>query len=70
MYKVREISYSSNSISIQVYEIVKRKRIIIRHIGTARNAQEKADLLILAQDFITKLSKQLSLFENDQGGNI
>ena len=51
MYKVREISYSSNTVSIQVYQIVNRKRIIVRHIGTAHNEQEKSDLLILAQDF-------------------
>jgi hypothetical protein len=60
MYKIRAISYSSSSISIQVYKIVNRKRVIIRHIGTARNDQEKTYLLSLADDFINKASKQLS----------
>ena len=64
MYKIRAISYSSSSISIQVYKIVNRKRVIIRHIGTARNDQEKTYLLSLADDFINKASKQLRLFEN------
>jgi len=70
MYKIREISYASNSVSIQVYQIVNRKRVIVRHIGTARNEQEKADLLTLAHDFIDKASKQLGLFENKQSGNV
>ena len=64
MYKIRAISYTSTSVSIQVYKIVNRKRVIIRHIGTARNEQEKTFLLSLADDFINKASKQLSLFEN------
>lgn len=70
MYKVREISYSSNTVSIQVYQIVNRKRIIVRHIGTAHNEQEKSDLLILAQDFIVKSSNQLNLFKTNEPSNI
>lgn len=70
MYKIREVSYSTSSISIQVYEIINRKRVILRHIGTARNESEKAELMLLAQDFISKLSKQLELFENSQSENI
>ena len=64
MYKIRALSYTSTSVSIQVYKIVNRKRVIIRHIGTARNEQEKSYLLALADDFINKASKQLRLFEN------
>ena len=48
MYKIRQIKYSANSVSIQVYKIENRKRVIVRHIGTARNEQEKLDLLFLA----------------------
>lgn len=70
MYKIRQIRYAANSVSIQVYKIEDRKRIIVRHIGTARNQQEKADLVLLANDFIAKASKQLLLFENSQSNNI
>src|SRR5438876_11662600 len=70
MYKIREIKFSDKSISIQVYKIENRKRVIVRHIGTARNEQDKAALLILADDFITKISKQFFLFETSQPGNI
>lgn len=70
MYKIRQIKYSSNSVSVQVYTIKDRKRVILRHIGTARTDQEKDDLISLANDFIDKLSKQLNLFENKGSGNI
>ncbi len=70
MYKIRQIKYSSNSISVQVYKIEKRKRVIVRHIGTAHNEQEKLGLIQVANDFIEKISKQFLLFENSQSNNI
>lgn len=70
MYKIRQIKYSANSISIQVYKIENRKRVIVRHIGTARDEQERLDLLTLANDFIEKVSKQLHLFPDQESGNI
>lgn len=70
MYKIRQIKYSANSVSVQVYKIENRKRVIVRHVGTARNEQEKSDLLILANDFIKKASKQLQLFQDPRSGNI
>ena len=54
MYKIRQIKYSASSVSIQVYRIENRKRIIIRHIGTAHNEEDKTALLILAIEFIIK----------------
>jgi transposase len=70
MYTIRQIKYSQGSVSIQVYKIKDRKRVIVRHIGTARTEQEKEGLLCLAYDFIDKASKQLSLFETEQPSNI
>src|SRR3972149_8214735 len=70
MYKIRQIKYAKDSTSIQVYKIENRKRVIVRHIGTARNEQEKLDLLTLANDFIEKKTKQLYLFGEQQSGNI
>lgn len=63
MYKIRTVKYSEQSVSVQVYIIENRKRKIIKHIGTARSEDEKANLIVLAQDFIQKLSKQLPLFD-------
>lgn len=70
MYKIRQIKYSQGSVSVQVYKIKDRKRVVVRHIGTARNEQEKEGLLCLANDFIEKASKQLSLFESEHSSNI
>lgn len=70
MYKIREIKYSSRTVSIQVYRIENRKRKIIRHIGTATNEQEKLYLIDLANDFITKISLQLTLFDSGQSNNV
>ena len=70
MYKIRRIKYAANSVSVQVYKVENRKRIIVRHIGTARSQQEQTDLLLLANDFIEKASRQLHLFENNSSNNI
>ena len=70
MYKIRQIKYAEGSVSIQVYKIENRKRVIVRHIGTARNEQEESALISLANDFIEKASKQLFLFEDIQSNNI
>ena len=69
MYKIRQIKYATNSVSIQVYKIENRQRVIIRHIGTARNDQQKAELISLANDIIEKLSSQLALFDESQSDN-
>ena len=70
MYKIREIKYSLNSVSIQVYCIENRKRKIIRHIGTAKTKQEREHLIELAHEFIFRISKQLTLYENEQSNKI
>jgi hypothetical protein len=44
--------------------------VIVRHIGSARNEQERSDLLSLANDFIEKSARQLYLFDNKQSNNI
>jgi len=64
MYKIRQIKYAANSSSIQVYKIENRKRVIVRHIGTAHDEPENVDLISLANDYIEKVYKQLNLFES------
>ena len=70
MYKIRQIKYSVNSVSIQVYKIENRRRVIVRHIGTAGNDDEKIALLSLANDFIEKASKQLYLFDTNHSNTL
>ncbi len=66
MYKIRKIKYSENSTSVQVYKIENRKRVIVRHIGTARSVQELTNLISLANDFIETSTRQLFLFNDAQ----
>lgn len=70
MYKIRKIKYSAGSTSVQVYKIENRKRIILRHIGTARTAGELTNLITLANDFIETSTKQLFLFNDRQSDQI
>lgn len=70
MYKIRLISYSQNTVAVQVYIIENRKRKIVRHIGTAKNEEEKSKLIKLAYNFIEKISKQSFLFEENDSSKI
>lgn len=70
MYKIRKIKYSEGSTSVQVYKIENRKRVIVRHIGTARTPEELTGLITLANDFIQKISKQLFLFSDAPSSTI
>ncbi len=45
MYKIRQISYASNSVPIQVYKIENRKRVIVKHIGTATTNIERDNFI-------------------------
>lgn len=70
MYKIWKIKYSESSTPVQVYKIENRRRIIIKHIGTARSAQEPINLVTLANDFIETSTKQLFLFNDAQSDQI
>ncbi|UKJ06537.1 IS1634 family transposase [Solitalea lacus] len=70
MYKIRQIQYAAGSTSVQIYKIENRKRVILRHIGTARSPDELAGLLTLANDYIKTVTKQLFLFNDAQSDNI
>ncbi|EKF55289.1 transposase IS4 family protein [Galbibacter marinus] len=69
MLKIRQIKYSKGSTSVQVYKIENRKRVILRHIGTARTEDDLKNLITHANDFIEKTSKQLLLFKEDEASN-
>lgn len=70
MYKIRQISYAANSVSVQVYKIENRKRVVVKHIGTAKSEEELKELLALSQQFIAKLTRQVRLFETRDPTNI
>lgn len=47
-----------------------RKRIIYKHIGSARDIDELTALKLIAQDLINNSSFQLALFEETKFDNI
>jgi transposase len=54
-------------VSIQVYRIVNRRRVIVKHVGTARSDEEKVEFLLIANEYIRNLTGQLSLFDVGRG---
>lgn len=57
---------SSGSTAVQVVEYVKRKMIVLTHIGSAKNEEELNGLKQSALQWIERNNKQLSLFPFEQ----
>lgn len=62
MLKVREVRTASHSIAVQVFYYSNRKRVILKHIGSANTEDELTTLRLLAQEFVKDYSKQLTVF--------
>ena len=65
-YKIRKVKTSSGNLAVQVYEIVNRKRIILKHIGSANNEDELSLLKQQALDWIKENHSQKSLFQKEK----
>ena len=65
-YHIRKIKTTSNNTAIQVVKYVKRKRIVIKHIGSAHNKDEEKILLDNAEKWISEQTKQISLFPEER----
>ena len=63
MLHIRTTKTSSGSRAVQVVEYIKRKTVILTHIGSAKNSEELLELKKSAQDWIVKNDKQTSFFE-------
>jgi transposase len=62
MLKFREVKTGSGKIAVQVYYLHNRKRVIVKHLGSASTTQEHDNLKQQAQQFIEDYSSQTSLF--------
>jgi len=69
MLHVRTTKTSSGSTAVQVVEYIKRKTVILTHIGSARNSEELLELKKSAQDWIIRNDKQTSFFELFENSN-
>jgi transposase len=62
MFSIRTVKTASGSTAVQIVRYQNRKRVIVLHIGSARNKKELAALVQNANSWIEKTSKQKPLF--------
>lgn len=62
MLKFREVKTGSGKTAVQVYYLYNRKRVIVKHLGSATTNEELDYLKQQAQHFIEDYSRQTSLF--------
>lgn len=62
MFHVRTVKTASDSTAVQVIRYQDRKRIVVKHIGSAHNAEEVLCLKQTAYKWIEQTTKQRSLF--------
>jgi hypothetical protein len=68
MLKFREVKTSSGKTAVQVYYLHNRKRVIVKHLGSALTSNELDHLIQQAQQFIEDYSSQTSLFPTSKSG--
>lgn len=66
MYHIRTTKTGSGATAVQIVSYIKRKAIVIRHLGSAHNADELRELKNLAQAWMEKATNQISLFNSNQ----
>lgn len=64
MYHLRTTKTKSGAIAVQVVEYVKRKTVVIKHIGSAKKIKEVNLFKRAARDWIEKNDPQQTLFSN------
>ena len=68
MLKFRGVKTSSGKIAIQVYYLHNRRRVIVKHLGSASTEDELTNLKLKAEQFIGDYSNQVSLFPSFKSG--
>ena len=70
MLRTRVVKTASGASAVQVVYYRNRKRVVFKHIGSARNCQELESLILVAQDLIKTTSADLPLFEDVKLDNL
>ena len=65
-YHVRKVKTGSEATAIQVVKYVNRKRIIIKHFGSAHNKEQERILWDNALRWISEQTKQIDFFEQGE----
>lgn len=70
MYHIRVVKTSSGASAVQVVFYKDRKRIVFKHIGSAKNSQELDSLKLIAHDVINTACLQMTIFEEPKFNNL
>lgn len=65
-FKIREVKTGSGKIAVQVYVITKRKTVILKHIGSAKDQKEIENLKEEAKNWIEIETNTRGLFQLNQ----
>lgn len=65
-YHIRKIKTGSGNIAVQVINYENRKRVVVKHIGSAQTKEELTILRNNAADWISEQTEQLSLFPRQE----
>lgn len=65
MITIREVKTASKKVAVQAIYYKHRKRMVLKHFGSAGTEVELAELRIVATEFIKDYSSQLSIFPTD-----
>jgi len=66
-YHICKVRTGSDSIAVQVIKYENRRRVIVKHIGSARNKDEVILLWDNAANWIAEQTKQIPLFPQEEG---
>jgi len=70
MLRIRVIKTASGANAVQVVYYRNRKRVIFKHIGSAKSSQELESLKLVAQDLIKNFNPEIPLFEDTKLDNL
>ncbi|MGL4585160.1 MAG: hypothetical protein ACRCVU_19520, partial [Flavobacterium sp.] len=70
MLRVRTITTGSGSKAVQVIYYLNRKRVVFKHIGSAKTEKELKELQIIAEDFIENYTPELPFEEEVKFDNL
>lgn len=70
MLRIRTITTGSGAKAVQVIYYLNRKRIVFKHIGSAKSEEDLKELLILAEDFIHNYTPELPFEEEVKFDNL
>jgi len=65
-YHIRKVKTGSKAIAVQVVKYENRKRVVVKHIGSAHNEDEIIILFDNAANWIAERTKQIPMFIQEE----